>query len=268
LLKYDKRIVMFLLIIVLTTFSFQTSLAAEKKKDKEKEFSVPKNVLSISKTNTFPNITEDVEIIEPSKDTKGLLDAAKPSIHNPDLISLLNETSIKPSPIGFGYRAFIYLGRWPLQYQSEETSVIWDYQSINKNELVNVDADEVQELTYNQKEEQEIKGALTNKTSDSTMVKQMMLETSKKETKLPLSFSTVIGKNTKLDNIYHVPQDKTGSLHAYAPAVNEKGKVIFGEVYVKLKGSNKEIEIRNVTKQGIGAWIPIQDHVSFSFQLK
>src|SRR5699024_3101055 len=125
-----------------------------------------------------------------------------------------------------------------------------------------------QELKYNQKEEQKIKGALTNKISDSSMVKQMMLETSKKETKLPLSFSTVIGKNTKLENIYHVPKEKTGTLHAYAPAVNEKGKVIFGEVYVRLKGSEKEIEIRNVTKQGIGAWIPIQDHVSFSFQLK
>src|SRR5699024_82804 len=217
---------MILFIMILTVFSFQTTHAAEKKKQKENEYSVPKNVLSISKTNTFPNITEDVEIIEPSKETKSMVEETKPAIQNPDLISLLNETTIKPSPISFGYRASIYLGRWPLHYQSEETSVIWDYQSINKNELANADADDVQELKYNQKEEQKIKGALTNKISDSSMVKQMMLETSKKETKLPLSFSTVIGKNTKLENIYHVPKDKTGTLHAYAPAVNEKGKVI------------------------------------------
>nr|WP_323368649.1 YfkD family protein [Radiobacillus deserti] len=26
--------------------------------------------------------------------------------------------------------------------------------------------------------------------------------------------------------------------------------------------------VKNVTKQGIGAWIPIQDHLSFSFNLK
>lgn len=41
-----------------------------------------------------------------------------------------------------------------------------------------------------------------------------------------------------------------------------------GEVYIKLKGSNKTLVVKNVEKQGIGAWIPIQDYVSFSFQLK
>lgn len=263
-----RKIMMLLFVVLLTLFSAQISFAAEKGKDKDKEFSVPKNVLSISKTNTFPNITEDVEIIEPSKETKALLKTTDQPIENPDLISLLNETTIKPSPISFGYRASIYLGRWPLYYQSEETSVIWDYQLINKNELNNIDGDTVQELQYNQKEEREIKGALTNKISEANMVKQMMQETSKQKTKLPLSFTTVIGKNTKLENFYHVPQDKTGILDAYTPAVNEKGKVTFGEVYVTLKGSDKEIEIKNITKQGIGAWIPIQDHVSFSFHLK
>ena len=45
-------------------------------------------------------------------------------------------------------------------------------------------------------------------------------------------------------------------------------QVTIGEVFIKLKGSNKKIVVKNVTKQGIGGWIPIQDHVSFSFQLK
>lgn len=32
-----------------------------------------------------------------------------------------------------------------------------------------------------------------------------------------------------------------------------------------LKGSKKTLVVKNITSQGIGAWIPIQDHVSFGF---
>lgn len=246
----------------------QTTFAAEKKEKKEADFSLPKHVVSISKTNTFPNVTEDFEKLEPSKETNMLLETIDQPIDNPDLIALLNETMIKPSPISIGYRASIYLGRWPLHYQSEDTSVIWDYQEMNKNELNNVGGEEVAKMQYNQEEEKEVKGALTNKISETAMVKKMMLDISSKKTSLPLSFSTVIGKNTKAEPFYHVPEKKSGELRAHAPAVNEKGKVVFGEVYVTLKGTSKEIEIKNVTKQGIGAWIPIQDHVSLTFQLK
>lgn len=52
-----------------------------------------------------------------------------------------------------------------------------------------------------------------------------------------------------------------GYLNGFAPAVNEKGNVTYGEVYLMLKGSKKSIVIKNVTSQGISAWIPIQDHV-------
>ncbi|MYL61695.1 hypothetical protein GLW20_29810, partial [Virgibacillus halodenitrificans] len=69
-------------------------------------------------------------------------------------------------------------------------------------------------------------------------------------------------------NSYNVPVKKLGKLESFAPAVNEKGQVTFGEVYLELKGSKKALVIKNVTKQGIGAWIPIQDHVSFSYSLK
>lgn len=96
----------------------------------------------------------------------------------------------------------------------------------------------------------------------------MMLLATKEKTKLPLSYQTIIGKNTKKENSYNIPAEKFGVLNAFAPAVNEKGQVTFGEVYVQLKGSNKGLIIKNVTKQGIGGWIPIQDHVSFSFQIK
>lgn len=262
------RISLVVIGLMMMLSTMQTTFAAEKKEKKEADFSLPKNVVSISKTNTFPNVTEDFEKLEPSKETKTLLKTIKQSIANPELIAMLNETEIKPSPISIGYRASVYLGRWPLHYQSEDTSVIWDYQEMNGNELNNIGGEDVAKMQYIQKEEKEVKGALTNKITETEMVKKMMLETAGKKTSLPLSFSTVIGKNTKADPYYHVPVKKTGQLHAYAPAVNEKGKVVFGEVYITLKGTDKEIEIKNVTKQGIGAWIPIQDHVSLSFQLQ
>ena len=93
----------------------------------------------------------------------------------------------------------------------------------------------------------------------------MMLLKASEKTKLPLSFDTIIGAGTKKDQYYNIPSKKLGYLDAYAPAVNEKGTVTYGEVYLVLKGGKRSIEIKNVTSQGIGAWIPIQDYVSFKF---
>lgn len=268
-----RRLNIFWLIVFLlciSLFSFDASISAEKKKEeKEAEsFTLPKNVISLSKANTFPNTTEDMEVIEPSGDTKELLDEISIPIDNPELIKLLNESVIKPSPLAIGYRAQVYLGRWPLNYQSENTSVIWDYQEINENKIDNLSGDEVQEIRYIQQEQKEIKGALTNKIDNPNVIKKMILQTANDKTNLPLSFTTVFGKNTKLENFYNVPAKKAGYLKAYSPAINETGKVTYGEVYIELKGHTKSIKVKNVTKQGIGAWIPIQDHVSLSFQLK
>lgn len=240
----------------------------EEKEEKKGEFDVPSHVLTIAKENTFPNSTEDQEVVEPSELTKELIDAIEIPIENPEFIKMLNETSLKPSPIGIGYRGMIYLGRWALNYQSLDTTVNWEYQKINVNELNNIGGEQDQILHYNQQEEKEIKGALTNKIANPDDVKKMMLLKAKAKTELPLSYQTVIGKNTKKDNRYNVPVKQYGYLHAHAPAVNEKGQVTFGEVYVQLKGTKKSLVIKNVTKQGIGAWIPIQDHLSFQFQLK
>ena len=256
-----------LIAFVLTILLPFSSFGEEKKKSKD-DFEIPSHVLIISKENTYPNSSEDQEVIEPSETTKELIESIKTPIENPDLIKLLNETTIKPSPIAFGYRGMVYIGRWPLNYKSDETTINWEYQQINLNELNNLGGEANQEMNYNQQEEKEIKGALTNKINNPDDVKKMMLLKSKDKTKLPLSYQTVIGKNTKKDNSYNVPAKKYGTLKAFAPAVNEKGQVTFGEVYIQLKGSKKSIEIKNVTKQGIGAWIPIQDHVSFSFNLK
>jgi len=241
---------------------------AKEKKEMDGQYKVPNHVLTISKENTFPNATEDQEIVEPSKLTKSLLDEIDISVENPDLIKLLNETSLKPSPISLGYRGMIYLGRWALHYESAETSVNWEYQQINTNELNNLGGNKAASMNYDQQEKREIKGALTSKITDPDDIKKMMLLKTREKTKFPLSFQTVIGKQTKKENTYNIPAKKQGILEAYAPAVNEKGQVTFGEVYIELKGSKKALVIKNVTKQGIGAWIPIQDHVSFSFQLK
>lgn len=263
--KYVRWTGIFVIIILLLTPV--TGLAKEKIKEKNK-YEIPEHVLTISKENTFPNATADLEVVEPSKQTKELLKQTDTKIENPDLIKLLNETTIKPSPIAIGYRGMVFLGRWPLHYQSEETNVNWQYQQINTNEANNFSGDEDRKLHYNQMKQKEIKGALTNKISHTEDVKKMLLQTAKNKSKLPLSYETVIGKDTKKDHMYTVHVNKIGLLNAYATAVNEKGKVTFGEVYIELKGSKKQIVLKNITKQGVGAWIPIQDHVSFSFQLK
>lgn len=267
--KYIRfGIALFAFLFVLFSQNHFLVEAKEKKQKAANEYTVPNHVLNISKENTFPNTSEDQEIVEPSEATKKLIKEAKISIENPDLIKMLNETTIKPSPIAIGYRGMVFLGRWALNYDSKETSINWEYQKINKNELNNQGSDESQKISYHQEEQKEIKGALTNKIAKPEQIKQMMLLKAKEKTKLPLSYQTTIGKGTKKDQTYAVPTDKYGYLHAYSPAISEKGQVTFGEVYIQLKGSKKKIIIKNVTKQGIGAWIPIQDHVSFSFQLR
>jgi len=260
-----------LLLALCLSFFFSISsnvIAEEKKKEKADPFELPSHVLLISKENTFPNTTDDQEIIEPSKLTQELIDEVKIPIENLDLIKLLNETSLNPSPIAVGYRGSIYLGRWPLNYKSEDTTVNWEYQFVNENELNNIGGDIAQEIRYNQEKEQEIKGALTSKVEQSDFIQKMMLRKAQEKTKLPLSFKTVVGANTKKENYYNVPTKKIGYLQAHAPAINEKGQITYGEVYLRLKGSQKSIVIKNVTKQGVGAWIPIQDHLAFSFKLK
>ncbi|WP_163971012.1 YfkD famly protein [Oceanobacillus halotolerans] len=249
-------------------FLFSFSIVAEEKIEEKDPFEIPDHVLKISKENTYTNSSEDQEEVEPSEFTKELLEDMDIPITNPDLIKMLNETSINPSPIAFGYRGMVYIGRWPLNYQSNETNVNWEYQKVNMNELNNIGGDNEQKLRYTQQAQKEVKGALTNKITNSQDIKKMMLLEAEKNTELPLGYETIIGENTKLNNEYNVPVKKYGYLHAYAPAVSEKGKVTFGEVYFQLKGSKKSLVVKNVTKQDIGAWLPIQDHVSLMFELK
>ncbi|HLR80857.1 MAG TPA: YfkD family protein [Bacillota bacterium] len=268
----DRRNIFIMALIafvyVLTTPSLSFGEEKPKEKQPNEDYTIPDHVLNISKENTFPNSSEDQEVVEPSKLTKSFMEEIDVPIENPNLIKLLNETTLKPSPIAIGYRGMIFLGRWPLNYKSMATTINWEYQQINTNELNNFGSDVKQILRYNQQEQKEVKGALTSKIVHPDEVKQMMLLKAQDKTNLPLSYRTVVGKNTKKDHSYHVPVKKHGYLHAHVPAVNEKGQMTFGEVYIELKGTKKSIVVKNVTKQGIGAWIPIHDHISFTFQLK
>lgn len=256
------------IIVLVLLLSLPFAVSAEENVEEKNPFDIPNHVLDISKENTYPNSTEDQEVIEPSELAKELIEETNIPIENPEFIKMLNETTLHPSPIAIGYRGMVYLGRWPLNYESQETTINWEYQKINENQINNIGGENTQYLKYVQQNEKEINGALKNKISNAEQIKQMILLTSKNKTKLPLAYNTVIGQNTKKENTYDVPVDKTGTLSAYAPAVSEKGQVTFGEVYIQLKGSKKSIQIKNVTKQGVGAWIPIEDHVSFSFELK
>ncbi|WP_430788149.1 YfkD family protein [Virgibacillus flavescens] len=247
---------------------FPTTIYGKEKMSADKDFAVPNHVLTISKENTYSNSSEDQEIVEPSKATKELIEKLDISVDNPDLIKMLNESSVKPTPFSIGYRGMIYLGRWAINYKSTDTTVNWEYQKVNTNEINNVGGTVPQKMHYVQKEQRKITGALVNKIASPDDVKKMILVDAIKETNLPLSYETVIGIDTEKENEYTIPVNKFGRLTSYVPAVIDKGQVTFGDVYIQLKGSKKAIQIKNVTKQGIGAWIPIQDHLGFSFTIQ
>lgn len=229
------------------------------------KYRIPNSVLNITKENTYPNPSQDLTYLQPSELTQELLQSAKIKIENPNLILLLNETAIHKPILAVGYKASIYLGKWPLNYESKETSPNWEYQKVNTNFFDNRGGKAPFKLHYVQEMQKIVRGGLTANIPNSEDVKQMMLLKAIEKTKLPLSFQTMIGAGTKKDQFYNIPPKKLGYLDAYAPAINEKGIVTYGEVYIKLKGGKKSIVVKNVTSQGIGAWIPIQDHVSFTF---
>jgi hypothetical protein len=265
-----KEKLMLLFIGIVFTFAFLPNAGAEKQLEKEvpppkQLIKAPSSVLNVTKENTYPNPNEDIPKLEPSELTMDLIKSSKIKIENPGLIRMLNETTVNSTPFAFGYRAIIYLGQWPLNYESLETAPNWEYQKINTNYFDNRGGTEPYQIHYVQEAQQIIRGGLTAKIANVEEVKKMMLVKATQQSGLPLAFETIIGGGTKKNQVYNVPPKMLGYLYGYAPAVNEKGKVTYGEVYLMLKGAKKMIVVKNVTSQGISAWIPIQDHVSFGF---
>jgi len=259
-----KRIILIGIVVSLFALPLQ-GMAAEKAKN---DLKIPQHVLNISKENTYPNPSQDVPTLQPSELAQELLDSTNVTIENPRLIRLFNESAIKTHTLSVGMNARIYLGKWPLNYQSEETTVNWEYKKANVNEFDNRGGKGHATITYEQKQETKISGGLTSTVPGSEDVKQMMMMKAAEKSNLPLSFKTVVGVGTKKDQVYNVAPKKVGQLISYVPAVNEKGKVTYGEVYIVLNGNKKSLEIKNVTQQGIGAWIPVQDHLSFQFHVR
>ncbi|MFC7373606.1 YfkD family protein [Fictibacillus iocasae] len=226
---------------------------------------VPNSVVNISKENTYPNSAQDIPYLEPSKLAKDMLKTSNVRITNPELIRLLNESSISASKVAFWYRARIFLGQYPLSYQSTKTSVNWEYQQANTNRLDNRGGKGSAVLSYSQVTHKRVTGGLTAHIPNEEAVKKMMIISASQKTELPLAFQTNIGAATKKNIPYNIAPKQVGLLYSYVPAVNERGRVAYGEVYIVLKGGKRKIEVQNVTQQGIGAWIPVQDHLSFRF---
>jgi hypothetical protein len=264
-MNMKRSLLVFMTFILVVMCSQAQVFAEEKGKEDENKFEVPNSVLNISKENTYPNPSQDFPYLQPSELAEELIETTDVDIENPDLIRILNESNISTTPLAIGYRANIYLGQWPLSYESSETSINWEYKEANVNQLDNRGGNQQHKIKYVQEQEKKITGDLTSKINNAEEVKKMMMIKAMEKTKLPLAFETFIGKGTKKGQVYNVAPKNIGYLYGYAPAVNERGKVTFGEVYLQLKGSKKKLVIKNVTQQGIGAWIPVQDHLSFQF---
>lgn len=254
-----------MVMILSVMLTVQPVWASGKKQPSDGKVKIPDYVVNISKENTYPNPTQDLPHLQPSSLARKLLDSVKVKIENPTLIKMLNETSIRSSKASIGFRAKIFLGLWPLNYESEETSVNWEFRKVNVNKLDNRGGIAMQKVYYKQMKDHRVSGDLTAKVQNSDEVKKMMMMAAGEKTGLPLAFQTVIGKGTRKDQVYNVGPKKFANLNAFVPAVNEKGKVTYGEVYLVLTGSKRNIEVKNITHQGIGAWIPIQDHLALKY---
>lgn len=263
-----KKVLFLFATILVLAVPVQSFSAETSKGNGEKEWTIPDHVLSITKENTYPNPSQDIPTLQPSELAQELLDSVDVKIENPALIRIFNESTIHTHTLSVGTSAKIYLGKWALNYQSEETNANWEYKEVNVNELNNHGGKGQAKITYNQKKEVKVNGGLTANIPSQNDVKQMMLMTAANKTKLPLSFETVVGVGTKKGQEYNVAPKKVGQLTSYVPAINEKGKVMYGEVYIVIDGNDKKLEIKNVTQQGIGAWIPVQDHLSFQFHAR
>ncbi|PAQ15586.1 hypothetical protein CD798_05815 [Bacillaceae bacterium SAOS 7] len=255
-----KFIRLLLSIVIVFLFSGVNSAAAKQ------PFQIPSSVKDITKENTFLNEEQEVSELQPTELTKELLSTSKAKITNPKFIRMLNETDMNKSPFAFGVRAEIYLGEWPLSYHSEETTPNWQYQKINTNFYDNRGGKNNYQMHYVQETYKVVKGGLSAKVPRADEVQEMVLKSAIKKTKLSLAYSTVIGNGTKQNDIYNVAPKTAGYLHSFAPAIHEKGTATFGEVYLVISGWNRAIVVKNLTSKRVTAWIPIKNHLSFSYQ--
>lgn len=229
---------------------------------------IPDYVVDISSENTAQNEDEHISEVKPSTLTKELIKTANEQIENMQLIRLLNESSMNKSVLAFGNRATIYLGEWPLNYRSDKQTINWQYQKINSNMYDNQAGTTSAKMMYTQQSHKIVTGGLTAKTSHAEDIQQMILQVAEKSATIPVGLKTNIGAGTKANRIYEVQPKQVGNMEVFVPAIIEKGEVMFGEVYLEIKGSKRNVRIKNVTSQQIGALLPIEGHVSIIFTAK
>lgn len=261
-----KWICQLLLVSYCIAFALPGLVLAEAANDEEPTNEIPESAVEISKENTFPNSAVDLPNLQPSTLAKNLLKSSEVAIDNPELIKMMNESTVKGSKLAIGMNVSIFLGHWPLSYNSEETALNWDYEKINTNMVDNRGGEQQKNIQYSQEQQKRITGGLTADVTDIDMVKNMLLIKAAENTKLPLSYSTTIGFGTQTDRQFQVAAKSLGYLSAYASAVNEKGVVTYGEVFLRMKGDKSWLEVKNVTRQRVGASIPVQDYVNFKME--
>src|SRR5690554_3055810 len=243
-----KKVMLYSFLPLLFLLLITSPISAKEKEENKEEKLIPDSAIDISKDNTYPNPTQDLPRLHPSELAKELLDSTDIKIENPELIKMFNESTVKGSKLALGMNVSIYLGHWPLSYESEESKINWDFEKVNSNVLDNRGGKEAKKISYSQEQQKRIKGGLTAEIPNGEMVRKLMLLKSTEKLGLSLSFSTVIGYGTKTDRVYNISAKMVGYLTAYAPAVNEKGKVTYGEVYLRMKGDKKWLEVKNVTQ--------------------
>ncbi|BAM46741.1 YfkD family protein [Amphibacillus xylanus] len=247
-MKYILPVIMFFCLTteVLAEVDFTTMLPEH----------IPSHVQSIEKENTANQKQRELLEVEPNEQTAKLLEKTEVKITNPHLIEQLNATEVNQSVFAFGYSSEVYLGRWPLSYQSVESSVNWAYQKINDNFIGD------HPLTYVQSEERHVSGGLQSKLANSDQVQNMILQDAQERIKWPIDYESTFGINTT-KQLPMTNDARAEQLEAYAAAVKEIGKVTYGEVYLKMKGRKQELKIKNIVEEEVIAWLPIQDHLAF-----
>ncbi|WP_280770194.1 YfkD family protein [Salipaludibacillus daqingensis] len=261
-----KKCLYSILILCFCVFFIPSTIFAEdndKEKNEYQKIEIPESAMRIAKENTYPNPSQDLPKLQPSPLAEKLLQSTEVTIDNHDLLKMMNESTMRGSKLAIGMHASIYLGHWPLSYESEETVMNWDYEKINTNMVDNRSGQGNKKIQYNQQQQKQVKGGLTAEVPEKEMVRQMMLVAASEQTNLPLSFSTMIGFGTQPERTFSVAPNKMGYLNTFVPAVNEKGKLTYGEVFLEIRGDKPSLEVKNLTQQGIGAWIPVQDYVNF-----
>ncbi|ENH97998.1 hypothetical protein J416_02559 [Gracilibacillus halophilus YIM-C55.5] len=223
-------------------------------------------VLDIEDENTKQVNVEKQDDIKANEFVSDLLADVDTEIHNPFLIKQLNETAINPSPFAIGYRGKIFLGRWPLSYQSSKASWNWKYQKVNEIDHTNMGDHAPQSILYQQEEEKHVYGALADKVDHADQIKQMIWQQAQEKEDLPLTFHAVVGQHTQIRDAYQLSENQSGSLTAFVPAKKETGETTYADVYIQLKGANKELIVKDVTTQSVSAWLPVANHITLTYE--